>query len=107
MTTSQNIHSIQTRNSLAELVNKYYSEVSFYNAAPLGMSEKESDARATTTCVKTLRDISITPVVTSEDAVAAIDFLQLEGLCELGDGPFDKTLRGLLCALRTHVEQGH
>jgi glycerol kinase len=98
---------------LAALVNRYFAEVDAFNARALsdGYTDEEADALADATFEATLRQMIGVPARTTEDALAALDWLIKEGAdleSEYGEGDrmFGGVVTSLVDAIRDHIVSG-
>ena len=93
----------ETLSHLALMINRYQVESVAFNNHPGSMSDKDVDILMEKTCMRTLRSMNGLPALTPEDALAAIDFIQEEAIHPLQDNLFNRTIEGMLNALRAHV----
>jgi hypothetical protein len=68
--------------SLAELVRRWQAQAQVYGELPDDLADDDRDAIADATFHSTLHEMPGVPVLTKEDALAAIDFIRDEH-----DGP--------------------
>jgi len=91
---------------LAALVKRYFEQVDVFNRVAVqdGRTDKQNDALARATYDKTLQRIIGAPARTSDDALAALEFLEREEMIETWAGDAEGLSESLVDAIRGYIE---